>query len=49
MPKNNPIRIILNKANNNILESENKIFLNKYIDRIIRDIMPCLKRAVAVA
>ena len=47
--KNNPIRIILDRANNSILKSEDKIFLNKYIDRIIRDIIPYVKRIIAVA
>ena len=32
--KNNSIRIISDRANNNILESENKILLNEYIERI---------------
>ena len=41
--------MILDRVNNGILESENKIFLNEYMDRIIRDIIPYLKRAVAVA
>ena len=40
--------MILDRANNGILESEDKIFFNEYVDRIIRDIIPCLKRAMAV-
>ena len=49
MPKNDPIRMISDRANDGTLESEDKIFLNECVDRIIGDIMPCLKRAVAVA
>ena len=41
--------MFLDRANNSILESEDKIFLNKCVDRIIKDIIPCLKRIVAVA
>ena len=41
--------MILDRANNSILDSENKIFLNEYMDWIIKDIILCLKRAVAVA
>ena len=48
MLKNNPIQIISDRANNNILESEDKIFLNECVDRIIRDIIPYLKRAITV-
>ena len=49
IPKNDPIWIILDRANDGILESEDKIFFNKCVDRIIRDIMLYLKRTVAVA
>ena len=40
--------MILDKANNSILESEDKIFLNEYMDRIIKNVIPYLKRMVAV-
>ena len=48
MPKNDPIRMISDRANNSILEFKDKIFLNECMDRIISDIILCLKRTVVV-
>jgi len=49
MPKNNPIRMISDRANDDILESEDKILLNECVERMFEKIKPCLIRAVVVA
>ena len=40
--------MILDRANDDILESENKILLNKYIDRIFKKIKLYLTRIIVI-